>query len=229
MAKILTDDDVDSILKARKSFGKKKNYVRYYKLTEDDGEVIIKFDSPINRIEMGDKDLIGNEWPYDSPKNEAMAFIDDKKILWNFGGPRSPNLATFLTALKKKEIPIDEMPGSIWKASRIGKYKYQYEFVGMDEEDLEEDKKEEKPKKKGKSKKKGKKDGDVEVNKAIKAIKSLKKDNPEFVEGMKVSGLITAITIQTDLNKDDVEGIIKELEKREIISVDDGTVDLSDI
>ena len=130
----LTNDMLKDILK--ESGG------QYFFHKEDVGEVIVEFESPIEKFEPGDEDFAGRTWnppvtdaqgnpmldfsgnprePW--PKCEAKCIINGAHKYYSFGGPRSKSLTTFTEVMNREGIDnVKDLPGTKWSINRIGKW-----------------------------------------------------------------------------------------------------------
>lgn len=220
MAKILSQGDCDIILEESKSL--RKNYqTSYFRLTEDIGKKVVQFKTALYSIEPGDEDLLGRVWGnsenQDWIKNEALANIretEEKEVVWGFGGPKSVHLRAFITSLKEYKIPVESMEGTIWTAERTGPWSYDYKLIGRADE---------KKTKKGET---NKITTDKLYESGVNVIKSLTDGNPTFLDNMKISRLITALSLQGPMSEQEAEIVIKDLEKNKIIKTEKDKVSI---
>ena len=211
MAKIITSDELESILKSAPG--------RYFFHKEEDGEVIVTFTSPITITHPGDEDLLGRLWDPKITDNEgnplldfsgkprqkwskveAECLINGVKHIYAFGGTKSNILKSLLEKMNAEGISNQDLPGTKWSITRLGQWDWAITYLGREEK--HEDKGE-----------------DDTISKIKNAIDDLKKDNPKADEGITKNEFLQTISFLAGVKPTDIIERLEELTEKGIITL----------
>jgi len=230
--KVLTDELEDEILKSGPA--------QYFFHSEEDGEVVIEFETPIGVIEPGEKDWIDREWnppiadaqgnpkldkngdplqPW--PKVEAKCIITcearappmiSSPGVYSFGGKKSSQLRSMIAAIRAEELDMDSLPGTRWSINRVGRWDWQIRYLGKAEEGN-------KPSTSAKTETKATKEPSADLSEIAGAFQQIKAKNPNVEKGLTKDELIPTISFITGISTNKVmsmwskivdEGILKQ-------------------
>jgi len=204
MAKKLTADDWNNIQKQQPS--------RYYIQSVDDGKVRVTFDSEIVIVEKGDEDILGRVWQNDWKKVEAKAFINGEPKIYSLGNAEWSKTRDFINACKANGIRPEDVPGSVFDVTMSGPFEQEIVYLG-------------KADKLGKSSDELLKIDENLKRDALEAIKDLNSNSPELVKGgILKSDFLKAMLIRGKVKTTDMEKLIPELEKEEVLKITDDRV-----
>lgn len=217
MSKVLTEDMFDEIL----SSGPKQ----YFFQKEEDGEVVIVFQSEIRVTEPGEEDIVGRVWnppvvdangnpilnfrgeprlPW--AKVEAEAIVKGAPMVYSFGGKETNLCKAWISAFRANEIPAKDLPGTKWTAMKTGKWNWTIRYVGK--EDITST-----PSPAG-----------PDISGVKQILSDLKTKNPMVTKGVAKNQLVKTVALLSGKSQDEVEGMWSKLVREKIVVEKDGKV-----
>ena len=217
MGKIIKEDMFDDILAS----GPKQ----YFFQKEEDGEVTIIFESPIQVTDPGDEDIVGRVWnppvvdangnpmlnfngqprqPWS--KVEAEANVKGTPMIYSFGGKESGLFRAWISALRANEIKNEELPGTKWTSMKVGKWNWTIRYVGK--EDITST-----PTQTG-----------SDISGVKKVLTELKVKNPMVTKGVDKKNLVKTAALLSGKSQEEIESMWYKLISEHVIIEKDGKV-----
>jgi hypothetical protein len=201
--KKLTSDVAKKILKNRPA--------RRFIQSVDDGKVRVIFDSDLIITQEGEEDILGFVWEKDWDKVEARTIINGEPRIYSLGGVEFSFVPEFISVCNKHGIELEDIEGHAFDITKTGDWTQEIEYVGKvdregkvkeDETEIEEDL----------------------INDAIETINDIKENSPDLVKNWKKNDLITALSVRGRMKASEAKSVIKPLEDKNVISVDDDKI-----
>ncbi len=198
---------------------------QYFFHKEDVGEVILEFESSIEKFEPGDEDFAGRVWNppvTDAQGNPILDFSGNPREPWakfeakcvingahkyySFGGARSKNLTSFIEVMRASGIDNKDLPGTKWSVNRVGRWDWDIKYLGKGET------------------KSSPSPTNVKSKIDSKIIEALKAKKDQSAGGLAKNDLIVYLNLVTNIGTDEINDIWDNLLSDNVIREQDNKI-----